>query len=66
MNKHMLFQIGLLCKMLIALRTDKILMLLMNLKDMSIQGIFGAKDEFAFSAMQGHRTFMDLLYMLFQ
>ena len=51
MNKLVLFQIGLLRKMLIALRTDIILVLLMNLADMPIQGIFGAEDEFAFKAM---------------
>ena len=64
MNKHVLLQVGLLGKLLIALSAGIFLMFLMNLPDMTVQGIFGTEDEFTFYAMQLPRPFMDLLNVL--
>ena len=64
MNKHVLLQVGLLGKLLIALSAGIFLMFLMNLPDMTVQGIFGTEDEFTFYAMQLPGPFMDLLNVL--
>ena len=63
-DEHVLFQIGMLSKLFLAKAASVFGLFLMDFTYMSVEGVFGAEDEFAFYAMKLARSLMDLFHVL--
>ena len=65
-NEHVLFQVGLLCELLLAFGAHVFLLLVVHLLDVPVEGVLGAQDHFAAHAMQLLGLFVDLADVLLQ